>query len=138
MTAPEKCPPGSHPHADRPNWQRAISPDEYLANCREGLEEWSERRFAELLGWSRVHLWRAQMMARIPPELFDRLLASMKASSQSLSNKPLAAIGAALKGGSLDAQAECCPHCGGLLRLRQRIPAHLAKVVADWIADGRP
>jgi hypothetical protein len=40
---------GSHPHSDRPNWRPAETYDEYVSNCQEGLEEWSERRAAKLL-----------------------------------------------------------------------------------------
>ena len=45
--------PGSHPHSDRPNWRQAETLDEYLANCREGLEQYSDRRAAKLMGVSR-------------------------------------------------------------------------------------
>lgn len=66
-------PPGSHPHADRPNWAPAQTEHDYLQNCREGLEEY--RRMAKLLGVSRASLWRNKMMSRIPEELSDRLVA---------------------------------------------------------------
>jgi integrase len=39
--------PGSHPHSDRPNWQPATTIDDYLRNCREGLEEYPDRRAAK-------------------------------------------------------------------------------------------
>ena len=32
-----------------PNWQPAATINDYYRNCREGLEEYSERRAAELL-----------------------------------------------------------------------------------------
>ena len=67
------CSPGSHPHSDRPNWEPAETANDYLRNCREGLEAYSDRRMAKLLGWSRAHLWRAKLMAEIPEDLFERL-----------------------------------------------------------------
>ena len=38
------------------NWQPATTAEDYLRNCREGLEEWSERRFAKLSGIPREGL----------------------------------------------------------------------------------
>ena len=72
--AASTCSPGSHPHEDRPNWRRAETIDEYVNNCREGLEQYSDRRAAKLFGVSRAKLWRMQLMAEIPEDLFDRLL----------------------------------------------------------------
>jgi hypothetical protein len=67
--------PGSHPHSGR-NWQPATTIDEYLQNCREGLEEYSDRRTAKLMGWSRMYLYRVLLMAELPDELFEHLLAA--------------------------------------------------------------
>jgi hypothetical protein len=53
---------GSHPHA-RPNWRPAETIDEYMSNCREGLEDFSDRRAAKLLGMTRIQLYRAKLMA---------------------------------------------------------------------------
>lgn len=69
------CSPGSHPHSNRPNWEPAETANDYLRNCRDGLEAYSDRRMAKLLGWSRAHLWRAKLMAEIPEDLFDRSVA---------------------------------------------------------------
>lgn len=66
---------GSHPHADRPNWRPAETAEDYLRNCREGIEKYSDRRFARLMGVPRIALYRWQMMADIPDSLFERLLA---------------------------------------------------------------
>src|SRR6476660_201607 len=84
-TAP--CSPGSHPHSDRPNWRPTETAEEFLLNCREGLETYSDRRMAKLLGMSRVHLWRIQLAAELPDDLADKLLAlrpvpSMKALAE--------------------------------------------------------
>jgi hypothetical protein len=46
-----------------PNWQPASTKVDYLRNCREGLEDYSERRLAKLLGWSRIRIHRAKLMA---------------------------------------------------------------------------
>jgi hypothetical protein len=66
--------PGSH-HNGR-NWRPAETFDEYLRNCREGLEERSDRRAAKLLGWSRIHFYRVRLMAELPDDLFEMLLAA--------------------------------------------------------------
>jgi hypothetical protein len=71
--------PGSHPHADRPNWRPAQTADDCLRNCREGLEVFSERRFACLMSLPRMKLWQMRMMAEIPEELFERLLRESQA-----------------------------------------------------------
>ena len=41
--------PGSHSHSDRPNWQPAGTAHDYLRNCDDGLEVYSERRMPKLL-----------------------------------------------------------------------------------------
>ncbi len=73
MSEVPPCPPGSHPHADQPNWKPADTAEDYFVNCREGLEEYSERRLAKLFGVSRIELWRWKMMAGLPDDLFDTL-----------------------------------------------------------------
>ena len=47
------------------NWQPAETIEDYLRNCREGSEEYSERRAAQLLGWPRMKVYRAKLMADI-------------------------------------------------------------------------
>ena len=126
------CSPGNHPHSNRPNWDPAETADDYLRNCREGLEAYSDRRMAKLLGWSRAHLWRAKLMAEIPEELFERLLAN---AGHMPSNKELANVARALSGEGLSHDAERCPHCGELLRNRRRWRATTAKIVNDWLRE---
>jgi hypothetical protein len=123
--------PGSHPHADRPNWRPAETIDEYLSNCREGLEEYSDRRTAKLFGISRAELWRWKLMAKIPEDLLERLLTVRPMPS----TKSLALIAQTLLDGKLDPDVECCPHCGGVLRFRRRVSAEAARVVARWLAE---
>jgi hypothetical protein len=123
--------PGSHPHSDRPNWQPAETLAAYLANCREGLEQYSDRRAAKLMGMSRVALWRAKLMAKIPDDLFDELL-KLRPSARTV-----ALIAQALTGGKSSPDVERCPHCGAILRFRPRINANAAKVINEWLAKRR-
>ncbi len=124
--------PGSHPHSDRPNWQPAETVDEYVRNCQEGLETYSERRMAKLFGISRARLWRWKLMAEIPEELFKRLLAE---TNHLPSTKELANIGRALNGHRPSYDVECCPHCGEVLRVRGRWRSSTARIVNEWLSD---
>ncbi len=123
--------PGSHPHSDRPNWRPAETADEYVRNCQEGLETYSERRMAKLLGISRARLWRWKLMAEIPEELFERLLAEM---NHVPSTKELANVGRALYGHGPAHDVERCPHCGEVLRVRGRWRPDTAKIVNEWLS----
>ncbi len=124
--------PGSHPHSDRPNWRPAETANDYLRNCDDGLETYSERRMAKLLGVSRTALWRWKMMAEIPEELFERLLTE---ANHVPSTKELANIGRALNGHGPSHDAEHCPHCGEVLRVRGRWRPGTAKIVNDWLKE---
>ncbi len=134
--------PGSHPHSDRPNWQPAETADDYMRNCREGLETFSERRMAKLLGWSRTHpkllgwsrthLWRAKLMAEIPEELFNRLLAE---SNHVPSAKELANVARALNGAGPPHDVERCPHCGEVIRERGGWRPITARIVNEWLSE---
>jgi hypothetical protein len=118
---------------DGSTWSHAETPDEYLENCREGLEEYSERKFCKLMGWRRVDAWRAKQLANIPDGLFDRLLDLPRVPSI----RDLAAIGAALNAGEVSEKAERCPHCGGVLRVRLPFSAKLLEVVNKWLSEPR-
>jgi len=87
---------------------------------------------AKLLGWSRAHLWRAKLMAEIPEELFERLLAR---ADHAPSTKELANVARALNGHGPTHDAEHCPHCGKVLRVRGRWRAGTAKIVNEWLSD---
>lgn len=128
----QPCPPGNHPHADQPNWRPASTIEEYVRNCQEGLEAYSDRHTAKLLDISRAELWRWELMAELPEALFEALLkAGRKPSS-----KALASVASALKGNGREADAELCPHCGGVLRMRLRVSAEYRNIVDGWLANG--
>ncbi len=124
--------PGSHPHSDRPNWQPAETANDYLRNCQDGLEAYSDRRMAKLLGWSRAHLWRAKLMAEIPEELFNRLLAE---SNHVPSAKELANVARALNGAGPPHDVEHCPHCGEVIRERGGWRPITARIVNEWLSE---
>ena len=124
---------GSHPHSDRPNWQPAETIEDYIQNCNDGLETYSERRAAKFMGISRAALWRMKQICNIPEALFERLIeADPPPSARQLAN-----IGRALKG-QPSGEAEHCPHCGGLLRIRSGFSDELAKIADDWLHDSDP
>lgn len=124
----QSCPPGSHPHADRRNWRPADNIDDFFRNCQDGLETYSDRKAAKLMGISRVELWRWKMMACLPDDLFEGLL-----NGRYPSTKSLAAVAVALKNSGPIAEVERCPHCGGRLRLRPSVSRENSKIVAEWI-----
>lgn len=126
--------PGSaddNPHADQVNWRPATTIDDYVRNCREGLERYTDARAAKLLGVPAVTAWRWKAMSEIPGDLFERLLASrdVKASRKSLSQ-----VAQALRGGVVREDVERCPHCGEALRVRARIPQPYRKIVDQWLS----
>lgn len=126
-----QCSPGSVPHI--PNWHPAETIEEYFANCREGLEKLSEKRFAALMGMNRMQLWRASMMSKIPEELFERLL---RCGNRRPSTKQLAAIGKWFADGKPPAlEAERCPHCGGVTRMRQPWSTSQHETVLAWLRE---
>ena len=124
----QPCPPGSHPHADQPNWRPADNPEDYRHNCEEGLETYSDRRMAKLFGVSRIEWWRWKMMAWLPDDLFEALLKRPRHSSKSL-----AAVAVALRNGGPVGEVERCPHCGGRLRVRPSVSREDIKIVVEWM-----
>jgi hypothetical protein len=122
--------PGGHPHADRRNWQPASTFAEYLTNCQEGLEAYSDKRAAKLLGWPRIELYRAKLMAELPQPLFERLLAVGVLSTKTMANVALALK----RDAPFRGDVELCPHCGGLLRVRRHLNGTVRRAIADWLA----
>src|SRR5208282_3036087 len=93
-----------------PNWQPTTTPNDYLRNCREGSEEYSERRLAKLLGVSRMFLWRAKLWAELPDALFEQLLVHQ------VGTKAMMAVALTLRRDKPSGEVERCPHCGEVLR----------------------
>jgi hypothetical protein len=118
--------PGSHPHEDQPNWRPATTIGEYLHNCREGLETFSQRRAAVLMGMPRSWVQRAILLAELPEELFEGLLAAGVSSTRQLSN-----VARMRRGGHRAADVETCPHCGETLRVRPLVSAEAAHLLAS-------
>jgi hypothetical protein len=134
-SADDPCSPGSHPHSDQPNWRPAETIDEYLRNCRGGLEKYSERHAAKLMGVSRIALWRWKRIGELPSGLLEHIL--QKGGLKEVSVKALAQVSVALRRGNL-ADMECCPRCGHVLRRRARVSDDLVSIVNEWIAEPQP
>lgn len=101
-----------------------------MANCREGLEKYSERRFAELAGMQRTLVHRMKMMSRIPKDLFDQLMLMKKVST-----KEMATIGALLAGKTPAVDAPRCWSCGAVQRERKPMSAEAEKTLNEWLAS---
>jgi hypothetical protein len=113
------------------NWQPATTIGDYLRNCREGLEEYSDRRAAKLMGCPRIQLYRAKLMAELPDDLFEELLAAGVTSS-----KALAQVALALKRDDpRAADVEHCPNCGGVLRIRHHVNLKALKAIAKLMRE---
>jgi hypothetical protein len=124
--------PGGQSHADQPNWRPAETIEEYFANCREGLERYSDARAAKLLGCSRQQFQRGKLMAELPDDLFERLVTLRPVPS----TKSLAQAAIALR--RLEnsiAEVERCPHCGHALRIRLLVNAQVQRVINDWLKE---
>lgn len=124
----EEVLPGEHPHADRRNWRPAETAEEYLANCLAGLERFSDKRFAQILGKPRIFVHRARAVANIPKDLFERLL-----DEGPPSETMLAYIGQAIREGVWPGEVEECPCCGHVLRKRHRVSERYRDFVNEWL-----
>ncbi len=118
------------PRGAIPNWQPATTIDDYLRSCEEGLEEYSDRRAAKLLGWSRMRVYRAKAAASLPDALFEHLLA------QGCRMRDIANVALAFERGEEHAEAEHCPHCGGQLRVRSQITTAARTAIRAWLDEG--
>ena len=85
---------------------------------------------AKLMGWSRARMWRARLMAELPDDLFDTLLAA----DQYPSSKSLAAVALALRRGEARRSAKCCPRCGYVLRIRRVVSDAYLAIVTRWLS----
>src|SRR5262245_12389680 len=126
------CSPGSHPHSDRPNWRPPETKEDYLRNIEEGLEQFSERRLAALVGVSRMRLYRLKLIGEIPEDLVQRLLRRGARSLKSLANVALA-----LRNGNGFAEIQTCPHCGGVVRVRPRANDRAVQIVTTGSTRAR-
>jgi hypothetical protein len=122
------------PRGATPNWRPAETLEDYLRNCREGLETYSDRKAARVLGWPRIELYRAKLMSKLPKPLFERLLAAGINSSKALANVALAFN----RGGNFVDWADRCPHCGEVLRVRWAVSREARDVIRAWLAEGAP
>ena len=128
MTTTDTGSLGSHSHADQPNWRPGETIDDYLGNCREGPEQFSERRFAKLSGLSRAKLWRAKQVASLPKDLFEILVEMPDPPSV----RELANVARALRG-QHSPGVERCRNCGEIQRVRGGWRPATEKVVNDWL-----
>jgi hypothetical protein len=115
------------------NWQPAETIGDYVRNCNEGLEQYSSSRAAALLGWSRVQLYRARLIAELPKVLFEKLLDHGVLSSRELANVALA-----FQRGENGGDAERCPHCGGVVRVRWKVGKAARDAIRAWLDEGAP
>ena len=67
---------GSHRFSATGSWRRHRR--SYLANCREGLDTYSDRHMAKLMGWSRIQIYRAKLLTSLPDSVFETLLAARR------------------------------------------------------------
>jgi hypothetical protein len=128
--------PGSHPHSARPNWQPGDDDVEelQLQKLADALRDGKgERHIAKLLGVSRMMFWRGRAMAAIPKGLRERLIAAR------VGKKAMIYVGRPCSGDEeVRPEVERCPHCGGLLRVRNKDILHALDILQQWIADGSP
>jgi hypothetical protein len=110
------------------NWQPATTPDDYVRNCGEGLEEYSERRMAKLMGVPRSFLWRAKLWAELPDALFEQLLAHR------VGTKAMIAVALTLRRDKPSGEVERCPHCGEVLRVRG-VNQKTRNAINAWLAE---
>jgi hypothetical protein len=116
------------PRGAIPNWQPATTVDDYLRNVREGLEPWSERRFAKLAGVTRKFIWQAKLWASLPEKLFEQLLAHR------VGTKAMIAVALTFQRDKPSGEVERCPHCGEVLRIRS-ITGKARDAIKAWLAE---
>jgi hypothetical protein len=121
------------PGSQRRNWSPAETVDDYLRNVEEGLEPHSDRRFAKLMGVSRTHLYRVNLIAQLPDDLFDALLKQRPGPPKL---RELANIALAMRGHDTS-ETDRCPHCSGVLRRRLGFTQASADIVNRWIEEQR-
>ena len=136
MTHRDEVLPGEHPHQDQANWHSGENIEDYLQNVREGLEDYSERRVCELMGWTRAHSWRVRKIGELPIDLFERLISlrptpTLTELAYVAQRLPLEN----LEDGLFKAEFDCCPDCGRLLRARLRIQERTLREIRAWAME---
>jgi hypothetical protein len=129
--------PGSHPHSDRPNWQPGDDDADEL--IRQKIEDAlrdgkGERHIAKLLGVSRMAFWRGRLLNAIPSGLLERLLAARVGLKAMLY---ISRLGCDPDNIPAD-EVERCPHCGHVLRVRNKSILRALDVMQQWVRDGSP
>ena len=76
-------------------------------------------------------MWRAKRFAEIPDDLFERLIEAGITSTRALAD-----IAAAAKSGNVIGEIERCHHCGGVLRIRERVGDAARAAIRAWLTEG--
>lgn len=111
----DTCSPGGHPHSDMPNF----TIDDYLQMCRDGEARFSMSEAARVAGVSRAELYRWIALASIPESEFEDVLDNV-VRKRGLTSTTAVADEIKRRTGKAKEHHECCPHCGGVLRTRNR------------------
>jgi hypothetical protein len=74
-----------------------------------------------------MYLYRVLLMAELPDELFEHLLAAR------VGLREMALIAAAAKSDAPAYDVERCPHCSGVLRRRSRISPKARAAIREWL-----
>jgi hypothetical protein len=86
---------GGYPGSQGRNWSPAETIDDYMRNCREGLEIWSDRRAAKLLGMNRMQYRKALLLAEAAalslPRCFRRFVYRRPGAGTAVPSVPFAA-----------------------------------------------
>ena len=110
----DNCSPGEHSHSDQPNFTL----ESYLAMCSAGEAKFAIAEAARVWGVSRAFVYRAMLYASIPADEFEDVLDATV--GRGLFSPTAVADEIKRRTGKAKRYAECCPHCGGVVRYRER------------------
>jgi len=141
----DKLVPGDHPHQDQPNW----TPEEqeeldriqaeadaqtealvaYVEECRRDGKRPTDTELAKLLGHSRKEVRDMRELSNLPKEFLDLCFKTDLVHSRGMITQ-LARLSRYLATGKIShlVERECCPHCGGTLRARHRVPREMLEL----------
>jgi hypothetical protein len=108
------CSPGEHPNQDRRNFRL----EDYLAMCRAGEAAFSVAEAARVMGVSRASLYRWMWLASVPAAEFEAAVAHVM--GRGLTSTTAVVDEIKRRTGKARVYSECCPHCGGVIRTRER------------------